>query len=209
MRECDLWLTAPRRNRRSGPRRRLFNRLACLRLVSEIVDWFGCCAEVFCYGCFSWSVSWEVGRSLSLLRRFFESLPGNWWEYNRGYHETKLQENVDAEIFGVLLEEAKEAFDEEIVVELNSEKDDEVESNCERIATWVESWKKDQAENADDWFGLVWVLGWFRFLSTFYLFGVSYIPFLRLPMIDLRRASSAASLMLCIDGRFGSVLGFC
>ena len=36
------------------------------------------------------------------------------------------------------------------MVELNSEKDDEVESNCERIATWVESWKKDQAENADD-----------------------------------------------------------
>lgn len=69
--------------------------------------------------------------------------------YHRGYHETKLQENVDAEIFGVLIEEAKEAFDEEIVVELNSEKHDDVESNCERIATWVETWKKNQAENAD------------------------------------------------------------
>ncbi|KAL5365459.1 AAA domain-containing protein [Aspergillus floccosus] len=64
---------------------------------------------------------------------------------SRGYKETKLQENLDAEIFGVLLEEAREAFDEEIVVELNSEKDDDVENNCARIATWVDSWKSDQA----------------------------------------------------------------
>lgn len=65
----------------------------------------------------------------------------------RGYPETKLQENLDAEIFGVLLEEARESFDEEIVVELNSEKDDDVESNCARVSTWVESWKRTQAEN--------------------------------------------------------------
>lgn len=61
----------------------------------------------------------------------------------------KLQENLDAEIFGVLLEEAREAFDEEIVVELNSEKDNDVESNCARIAAWVEAWKKTRAENTD------------------------------------------------------------
>lgn len=47
----------------------------------------------------------------------------------------------------MLLEEAHESFDEEIVVELNSEKDDDVESNCARISTWVESWKRTQAEN--------------------------------------------------------------
>ncbi|KAJ6151593.1 hypothetical protein N7470_007190 [Penicillium chermesinum] len=65
---------------------------------------------------------------------------------SRGYHEEKLQENLDAEIFGVLLEEAQEAFDEEIVVELNSEKSEDVDSNCARIAQWVENWKKQQAE---------------------------------------------------------------
>lgn len=64
----------------------------------------------------------------------------------RGYHEEKLQENLDAEIFGVLLEEAREAFDEEIVVELNSEKDDDVEANCARISQWVENWKNQQTE---------------------------------------------------------------
>lgn len=63
----------------------------------------------------------------------------------RGYHEEKLQENLDAEIFGVLLEEARESYDEEIVVELNSEKDDDVETNCTRISQWVENWKQQHA----------------------------------------------------------------
>jgi broad-specificity NMP kinase len=67
----------------------------------------------------------------------------------RGYHEKKLEENLDAEIFGVLIEEAREAFDEEIVVELTSEQDSDVDSNCQRIAQWVESWKQTQAQNAD------------------------------------------------------------
>jgi adenylate kinase len=49
----------------------------------------------------------------------------------------------------VLLDEAREAFDEEIVVELNSEQDSDVDSNCQRISQWIDSWKKTQAENAD------------------------------------------------------------
>ncbi|OJJ06903.1 hypothetical protein ASPVEDRAFT_141242 [Aspergillus versicolor CBS 583.65] len=68
---------------------------------------------------------------------------------SRGYHETKLQENLDAEIFGVLVEEAREAFDGEIVVELNSEEDGDVESNCARICSWIDNWKSDQAKNTD------------------------------------------------------------
>ncbi|KAH1808641.1 hypothetical protein KXW57_009425 [Aspergillus fumigatus] len=43
----------------------------------------------------------------------------------RKYKEAKLQENLDSEIFGILSEEAREAFDEQIVVELNSEEDDD------------------------------------------------------------------------------------
>jgi len=39
----------------------------------------------------------------------------------RGYSEKKLDENMDAEIMQVLLEEAREAYDEEIVVELQSD----------------------------------------------------------------------------------------
>lgn len=49
----------------------------------------------------------------------------------------------------MLMEEAREAFDEEIVVELNSEKDEDVESNCARIAAWVEDWKTSRAERSE------------------------------------------------------------
>lgn len=66
---------------------------------------------------------------------------------SRGYHDEKLQENVDAEIFGVLLEEAREAFDEEVVVELNSEKDEDVDANCARISQWVDNWKQQHEES--------------------------------------------------------------
>lgn len=72
--------------------------------------------------------------------------------HHRGYAEQKLDENIDSEIFGLLLEEAKEAYDEEMVIELTSETSDEIESNCARIAAWVESWKKSHAteENSTD-----------------------------------------------------------
>ena len=67
----------------------------------------------------------------------------------RGYGEDKLQENLDSEIFEVLLEEARGAYDEEIVVELNSESADDIDTNCERIMAWIDAWKKQQASTAD------------------------------------------------------------
>ena len=39
----------------------------------------------------------------------------------RKYPEAKLQENLDSEIMEVLLEEARESYDAEIVVELRSD----------------------------------------------------------------------------------------
>jgi adenylate kinase len=63
----------------------------------------------------------------------------------RNYVESKLQENLDSEIMEVLLQEAREAFDEEIVIELTSNTSDEMESNVDRIAAWAEQWKKDNA----------------------------------------------------------------
>ena len=61
----------------------------------------------------------------------------------RDYPEAKLQENLDAEIFGVLAEEAREAFDEGVVVELKSETAEDIDSNCERILEWVKSWQEE------------------------------------------------------------------
>lgn len=64
----------------------------------------------------------------------------------RGYSGKKLEENMDAEIMEVLLQEARDAYDEQIVVELRSDQLEDVDSNIERLATWIENWKKDHAE---------------------------------------------------------------
>jgi adenylate kinase len=59
------------------------------------------------------------------------------------YPEAKLQENLDSEIMEVLLQEARDSYDEEIVTELTSNTSDDMESNVERIEAWVKEWKKD------------------------------------------------------------------
>lgn len=63
----------------------------------------------------------------------------------RKYGEKKIEENIDAEIMQVILEEARESYAEEIVVELSSNAADDVDTNCERIGQWIEQWKKDNA----------------------------------------------------------------
>lgn len=68
----------------------------------------------------------------------------------RDYPEAKLQENLDAEIFGVLLEEAKDAFDEEMVVELKSETVEDVEQNCERMLQWIQTWRQHQRKKREE-----------------------------------------------------------
>lgn len=59
----------------------------------------------------------------------------------RNYPEQKLQENLDSEIMEVLLDEARESYNEEIVVELRSDEADDIEDNVGRIETWIKSWK--------------------------------------------------------------------
>ena len=66
----------------------------------------------------------------------------------RDYPEQKLQENLDSEIMEVLLHEARESYDGEIVVELSSDDADDIEANSERIETWIKDWKQDQVEHA-------------------------------------------------------------
>lgn len=65
---------------------------------------------------------------------------------DRGYSETKLQENLDAEIMQVLLDEAKDSYDEEIVIELYSNEVEEMESNVDRVVAWREAWDKQHSE---------------------------------------------------------------
>jgi adenylate kinase len=65
----------------------------------------------------------------------------------RNYAEAKLQENLDSEIMEVLLQEARDSFDEQIVIELTSNTSDEMESNIDRIVAWAEQWKQDNASS--------------------------------------------------------------
>jgi adenylate kinase len=67
----------------------------------------------------------------------------------RGYGARKLEQNMDAEIMQVLLDEARGAFDEEIVVELKSNTMEDLDANVERVAQWVEQWKKDHAKDEE------------------------------------------------------------
>lgn len=65
---------------------------------------------------------------------------------SRSYPEAKLQENIDSEIMEVLSQEARESYDEEIVVELQSNTPEEMETNIERIEAWLKQWKEDNAD---------------------------------------------------------------
>ncbi|KAK8041199.1 POS9-activating factor FAP7 [Apiospora phragmitis] len=66
----------------------------------------------------------------------------------RKYPEAKLQENLDSEIMEVLLQEARDSYAEQMVVELQSNTSDDMDSNVDRIEQWIMQWRKDNAEGA-------------------------------------------------------------
>lgn len=71
----------------------------------------------------------------------------------RGYPQEKVQENMDAEIFGVVAEEAREGWDEQEgegsgkVVELRSVEAEHIDENAERVLQWIQNWVKDQRQH--------------------------------------------------------------
>lgn len=48
----------------------------------------------------------------------------------------------------VLLQEARDSYDEEIVVELTSNTTEELETNVERIQGWLKQWKEDNKDRS-------------------------------------------------------------
>ena len=46
----------------------------------------------------------------------------------------------------IVLDEARSSYAQEIVVELQSEATEDLESNVARIVQWIEAWKKDRGE---------------------------------------------------------------
>ena len=61
---------------------------------------------------------------------------------HRGYPLKKIQENNEAEIMEVVLDEARSSYAQEIVVELQSEGTEDLESNVARIVQSIEAWQK-------------------------------------------------------------------
>ena len=68
----------------------------------------------------------------------------------RRYPERKLQENMDAEIMEVLLDEARTSYDEEIIIELQSNETEDIENNVERAERWLKNWERDCVSKALD-----------------------------------------------------------
>jgi adenylate kinase len=56
----------------------------------------------------------------------------------------KIQENNEAEIMEVVLDEARSSYPSEIVVELRSEGMEDLEANIARIVEWIRAWRKDR-----------------------------------------------------------------
>lgn len=59
----------------------------------------------------------------------------------RGYSQQKLQENLEAEIMQVVVDEVTGAYREEIVVQWHSNSLEELEANVERAAQWALQWQ--------------------------------------------------------------------
>ncbi|KAG4186492.1 hypothetical protein ERO13_A08G047300v2 [Gossypium hirsutum] len=58
----------------------------------------------------------------------------------RGYEGAKLSNNIECEIFQVLLEEAKESYSEDIVKALKSNNIDDITRNVSSLTDWIRSW---------------------------------------------------------------------
>ena len=49
-----------------------------------------------------------------------------------------------------VLDEARESYASEIVVELKSESTEDLENNVDRVVQWIRSWRRDRGFNDED-----------------------------------------------------------
>ncbi len=61
----------------------------------------------------------------------------------RNYNERKRTQNMECEIMNVILDEARDSYDGNIVVELQSNTVEDMESNVERVMQWYRQWILD------------------------------------------------------------------
>ena len=63
----------------------------------------------------------------------------------RGYSAAKVDENLQCEIMQVCLDEAREAWDEQTVVELLSDTRQQMDDNVDRCQRWLRQWQADHS----------------------------------------------------------------
>uniref|UniRef100_A0A5K3FZV3 Adenylate kinase isoenzyme 6 homolog n=1 Tax=Mesocestoides corti TaxID=53468 RepID=A0A5K3FZV3_MESCO len=63
----------------------------------------------------------------------------------RGYKQKKIQDLIHCEIVQVILDEARESYNPEIVYELKSETTEDLQANIARIREWIHQWKIDHS----------------------------------------------------------------
>lgn len=59
----------------------------------------------------------------------------------RHYTPQRIQDNVQCEIFQSILDEARESYQEEIVIELTSNTPEDMDNNLSKIQDWIKQWK--------------------------------------------------------------------
>ena len=69
---------------------------------------------------------------------------------SRGYSDRKRSENMESEIMQVILDEAREAYDTNMVHEIPSNTIEDMESNVQRIVQWEKQWVLDNNSTAND-----------------------------------------------------------
>ncbi|XP_065873336.1 adenylate kinase isoenzyme 6 homolog [Euphorbia lathyris] len=58
----------------------------------------------------------------------------------REYSQKKISNNIECEIFQILLEEAKDSYSEDIVVALRSDSIEDISRNVGTLTDWVRNW---------------------------------------------------------------------
>lgn len=67
----------------------------------------------------------------------------------RGYNDKKRDENMESEIMQVILDEARESYDQNIVHEVPSNTLEEMESNVQRVKQWMDQWILDHSSDTE------------------------------------------------------------
>jgi adenylate kinase len=66
----------------------------------------------------------------------------------RGYSDKKRSENMESEIMQVILQEARESYDPNIVHEVPSNTLEDIRNNVQRVAEWTKQWIADHVESS-------------------------------------------------------------